>query len=249
MLGRAALRLSDVGEARVRLARGAPARRAPRRRGRRCTAGCDAAEADLEAFTGAASELPSSLTTRGAADPALPPDPPLVPRDRRAHLRLGEHGQDPGQRGLPQARRPLALRGRRLRPRARPARRLKPTPRRPAAASGPSGTLRRRRRCGDAGDRPERPAGRRGAATRRRARGRRRARCLAQRDRPAVLEDRDGGGRARRDRVRDEPHLVAHVRQLVRRLPAAVLRPISSAASAPERAGLVRRQVGRSRTP
>ena len=39
----------------------------------------------------------------GAPHPAVPAHPPLVPRDRRAHLRVGEHDQDAGQRRLPQA--------------------------------------------------------------------------------------------------------------------------------------------------
>jgi hypothetical protein len=59
-----------------------------------------------------------------AADPALPADAPLVPRDRRARLRLGEHGQDAGERGLPQARRVLPVRGRDAGPPVGAARRL-----------------------------------------------------------------------------------------------------------------------------
>ena len=65
---------------------------------------------------------------RGAARPALPPQPPVLPGDRRAPARLGQHGQDPGPRGLPQALRVLALRGRRPRPRGRPDRRLSARP-------------------------------------------------------------------------------------------------------------------------
>ena len=62
----------------------------------------------------------------GAQDAALPAHPSLVPGDRRARLRIGEHGQDAGQRRLPQARCVVPLRGRLARAPARAARRLAP---------------------------------------------------------------------------------------------------------------------------
>jgi hypothetical protein len=57
---------------------------------------------------------------RGIADhgPALPPDPPLVPADRRPAVRLPLHGQEPGPVGVPEARRLMTRRGRRARARA-----------------------------------------------------------------------------------------------------------------------------------
>ena len=57
---------------------------------------------------------------RGVAAPAAPDHLPLLPRDRRAALRLAQHGQDAGDIGLPQARRLLAQRGDRTGDRARP---------------------------------------------------------------------------------------------------------------------------------
>ena len=56
----------------------------------------------------------------GAAPVALPKHPPLVPRDRAAPVRLAPHGEDTGDRGLPQAGRVLSQRSRRLPPRQRP---------------------------------------------------------------------------------------------------------------------------------
>ena len=50
---------------------------------------------------------------RRAPGPALPADPPDVPGDRRAAVRLPQHGQLAGDLDLPQARRLLAHRGRR----------------------------------------------------------------------------------------------------------------------------------------
>ena len=109
MLARAALRLGDVGLGREQLAgarrllrrvpdavdaapvgrrRGGPARPARRRRRR-----------------GAPRD-----DGGGAADPPAPPHPPVVPGDRRADLRVGQHGQDAGQRDLPQARGVVPLR-------------------------------------------------------------------------------------------------------------------------------------------
>ncbi len=43
-------------------------------------------------------DAPTAMTRGGAADPPAPPHPSLVPGDRRADLRVGEHGQDAGQR-------------------------------------------------------------------------------------------------------------------------------------------------------
>ena len=71
----------------------------------------------------------------GAACAPPPPEPSLVPRDRRAALRLAEHRQDPRPRHLPQARRLLTRRGRRAgaRSRARSGRLRRPS--RPAASA------------------------------------------------------------------------------------------------------------------
>ena len=115
VLARAALRLSDVGETRVRIAQARRLAGAHRRGGRapRLAARDRGGPRGLHVRR---SEPAVVAHHRGAADPALPADAPLVPRDRRAHLRLGQHGQDAGQRRLPQARRPLALRRRRQGP-------------------------------------------------------------------------------------------------------------------------------------
>ena len=58
----------------------------------------------------------------GAADPGAAADPPLLPGDGYAPLRVAQHGQDAGAGGLPQARRVVALGGRGPGARARPAR-------------------------------------------------------------------------------------------------------------------------------
>ena len=79
---------------------GASCRAHPRRRGRRL-------DADHRRAAAAA-----------AADHA-----PLVPRDRRAAVRIAEHGQDPGDLDLPQARRDIAQRSGRAGDRHGPARR------------------------------------------------------------------------------------------------------------------------------
>ena len=50
-------------------------------------------------------EASTGLTRRRASPPAAPGDASLVPRDRRPALRLAEHDQDPGDLGVPQARR------------------------------------------------------------------------------------------------------------------------------------------------
>ena len=65
----------------------------------------------------------SGLTPRRAAPAAAPFDPPLVPRDRRAPVRLAQHDQDPGDLRLPQARRLEPQRRDRQGARARPRRR------------------------------------------------------------------------------------------------------------------------------
>ena len=74
---------------------------------------------------------------RGGAAPApLPGHPPVLPRDRRAPLRIAPHGEVARDGHLPQAQRHLSQRRGRARPRARPAvkrwsgRRRSPTRRR-----------------------------------------------------------------------------------------------------------------------
>ena len=56
----------------------------------------------------------------GAAPAAVPDDAPLVPGDRRAPVRLAQHGQDAGDLRVPQARRQQPQRGDRARRGARP---------------------------------------------------------------------------------------------------------------------------------
>ncbi len=65
----------------------------------------------------------------GAPPAAVPDDPSLLPRDRRAALRLAQHGQDAGDLRLPQARRFQPERGDRASDRARARRRLTRVPR------------------------------------------------------------------------------------------------------------------------
>ena len=57
-----------------------------------------------------------------AAGPPVPADPPLFPADRRAGVRLAEHGEDAGAGRLPQARGQLEARGGRGGAGRRPAR-------------------------------------------------------------------------------------------------------------------------------
>ena len=64
---------------------------------------------------------------RGASHPPVPPDTPLIPRDRRAHLRLGEHHQVASERRVPQAQRLLPFGGGRPSARDRVARRMSRT--------------------------------------------------------------------------------------------------------------------------
>ena len=108
VLARVAVRLGDLSGARDLLA---DADRAIRRLGDApvLEAWLEASWARLDALSGPASDAPSVADDGGAADPALPAHPPVVPGDRRARLRLGQHGQDAGQRGLPQARRVVPL--------------------------------------------------------------------------------------------------------------------------------------------
>ena len=65
---------------------------------------------------------PSSLTIAELQDPAVPAEPSIVPRDRGATRRFGEHGEDAGARRLPQARSGLPVRGRDARLGRRPSR-------------------------------------------------------------------------------------------------------------------------------
>ena len=123
VLARAAVRLSDANGARELLA---DARRCDRggRSAVMLEAWLEESWAPARRVIGPASAPPSVADHGGAADPALPAHPPVVPGDRRAGLRVGEHGQDAGQRGLPQARRVVPLRGRDAGATARAARRL-----------------------------------------------------------------------------------------------------------------------------
>ena len=101
-----------------------PTRFAPARaRARRSLAAwLDESHEQLAAATAPDAAPPASLTAAELRILALPADAPLLPRDRRADPRLGQHGQDAGQRRLPQARRLVALGGRHLRAGARRAR-------------------------------------------------------------------------------------------------------------------------------
>ena len=155
----------------------------------------------------------------------LPADASLVPRDRRADVRVGQHGQDAGQRGLPQARRLLA------------ARTPSSTPERAACSTLTRAPLKRRRHSAPSATRS---LGWSHAS----ARAIPPARSMASRsgDRPAMLEDGDGRGRARRDRVGHEPDLFRKRREPV----LAGLRPgeradlgalLAGCAEADERAG------------
>ena len=120
VLARVAVRLSDVNGARELLT---DASRSIGRLGG--AAMLEAWLAESWARLDAAGERPAVIADdRGAQDAALPAHPPLVPRDRRAGLRVGQHGQDAGQLGLPQARRVVPLRGRLPGASARAARRL-----------------------------------------------------------------------------------------------------------------------------
>ena len=82
-LARAALRLGDVAAARGLLAAAArgSARGARRGRAERWIAGV---RAQVDAFSAACASGPASLTTAELRVLRVPPDPPLVPRDRRA---------------------------------------------------------------------------------------------------------------------------------------------------------------------
>ena len=122
VLARAALRQSDVNLGREQLAR---ARRLLRPLPGAVTLQRWAAEvtAQLERLHRRRRRRPRLDHGGGAADPPVPADPSLVPGDRRADLRLGQHGQDAGQRRLPQARGLVPLRRGRARPRLRAARR------------------------------------------------------------------------------------------------------------------------------
>ena len=61
---------------------------------------------------------------RGAPGPPVPAHAPQLRRDRRRGLRVAQHGEDAGHRGVPQARCELAGRGGRPGPRGRAPRRL-----------------------------------------------------------------------------------------------------------------------------
>ena len=74
-----------------------------------------------------AARRPRDVHHRRAARAAPAPDPPLLPGDGRRPARDREHGQDPRALGLPQARRVVALGGRRTCARHRPARRSRPS--------------------------------------------------------------------------------------------------------------------------
>ena len=54
---------------------------------------------------------PRRLTDREARHPALSPDPPVDDRDRRPARHIPEHGEDPPQEHLSEARCPVAQRG------------------------------------------------------------------------------------------------------------------------------------------
>ena len=62
--------------------------------------------------------LPGFADHGGATRAATAPDAPLVPADGRRPARVGQHGQDARARDLSQARRLLAVRGRRARAKA-----------------------------------------------------------------------------------------------------------------------------------
>ena len=140
VLARAALRLGDVTGTRTLLARGfagpvaRPRRGGPARVGRRAVGPGRGVHADRAG-------RPVVADDRRVARAGDDADPPLVPRDGPAAARLGQHGQDARPRGLPQARRLLALRGRRLCARHRAARRLGRRPKRMRAALRTGGIL------------------------------------------------------------------------------------------------------------
>ena len=115
---RAALRLSDPASPTRRLAPAARILdRAPEAAGL-ATRWLRTRSGSSTAFARPAARRRRSMTTAELRILRLPADAPLVPRDRRADVRVGEHGQDAGQRGLPQARRVLPLGRGRPRPSA-----------------------------------------------------------------------------------------------------------------------------------